>query len=56
MGETTAGMNGCVVDMTDYEILSFGPQFPHTLRALATAIYGTDAAAAAGVATNRTDA
>ena len=56
VGETTAGMNGCVVDMTDYEILSFGPQFPHTLRALATAIYGTDAAAAAGVATNRTDA
>ncbi len=45
VGETTAGMNGCVVDMTDYEILSFGPQFPHTLRALATAIYGTDAAA-----------
>ena len=42
VADTTAGMNGCVVDMTDYEVLSFGPQFPHTLRALATAIYGTD--------------
>ena len=42
VADTTAGINGCVVDMTDYEVLSFGPQFPHTLRALATAIYGTD--------------
>ncbi len=42
VADTTAGINGCVVDMTDYEVLSFGPQFPHTLRALATAIYGSD--------------
>ena len=45
VADTTAGVNGCVVDMTDYEVLSFGPQFPHTLRALATAIYGSDGAA-----------
>lgn len=40
VAETTAGSTGCVVDMADYEILSFGPQFPHTLRALAQAVYG----------------
>ena len=40
VGETTAGVNGCVVDMADYQILSFGPQFPTTLRALAAAVYG----------------
>ena len=51
VADTTAGVNGCVVDMTDYEVLSFGPQFPHTLRALATAIYGTDGSGS----TNRTD-
>ena len=34
-----AGVNGCVVDMSDYEVLSFGPQFPSTLRALGHAIY-----------------
>jgi iron complex transport system substrate-binding protein len=43
VGDTTAGINGCVVDMSDYEILSFGPQFPSTLRALGAAIYGDDA-------------
>ena len=42
VADTTAGINGCVVDMTDGQVLSFGPQFPHTLRALATAIYGSD--------------
>lgn len=42
VAETEAGMNGCVVDMRDSEILSFGPQFPSTLRALADAIYGQD--------------
>ncbi len=47
VGETTAGTYGCVVDMSDYEILSFGPQFPHTLRALAHAIYAPDGAAPA---------
>jgi iron complex transport system substrate-binding protein len=42
VAETEAGANGCVVDMRDSEILSFGPQFPSTLRALADAIYGQD--------------
>lgn len=40
VAETPAGATGCVVDMADYEILSFGPQFPHTLRAIAAAVYG----------------
>lgn len=39
VSDTTAGLNSCVVDMTDYQILSFGPQYPATLDALATAIY-----------------
>lgn len=39
VAETAAGMSGCVVDMSDYQILSFGPQFPATLDALADAIY-----------------
>lgn len=39
VAETTAGSDGCVVDMADSEILSFGPQFPSTLRALARAVY-----------------
>jgi iron complex transport system substrate-binding protein len=47
VADTNAGLNGCVVDMTDYQILSFGPQYPATLDALATAIY-TKAAAAKG--------
>lgn len=42
VADTEAGMNGCVVDMSDYEVLSFGPQFPATLLALAEAIYGAD--------------
>lgn len=42
MAETPAGSGGCVVDMSDHQILSYGPQFPHTLRALARAIYGPD--------------
>jgi iron complex transport system substrate-binding protein len=39
VAETPAGVNGCVVDMVDSQILSFGPQFPSTLRALADAVY-----------------
>jgi iron complex transport system substrate-binding protein len=39
IAETDAGRNKCVVDMIDYQVLSFGPQFPATLDALATAIY-----------------
>jgi iron complex transport system substrate-binding protein len=41
IADTTAGRTGCVVDMSDFEILSFGPQFPATLRALARAVYST---------------
>jgi iron complex transport system substrate-binding protein len=40
VAETTAGASRCVVDMRDDQILSFGPQFPVTLRALGQAIYG----------------
>lgn len=39
VADTDAGKAGCVVDMIDYQILSFGPQFPATLDALATAVY-----------------
>ncbi len=39
IADTDAGRAGCVVDMVDYQILSFGPQFPATLDALATAVY-----------------
>ncbi len=39
IADTDAGENSCVVDMVDYQILSFGPLYPDTLNALATAIY-----------------
>ncbi len=39
IAETTAGATSCVVDMSDYQILSFGPQVPGTLDALGSAIY-----------------
>jgi len=39
VAETQAGVNGCVVDMADSQILSFGPQYPATLSALADAVY-----------------
>lgn len=39
VAETAAGISGCVVDMDDRQLMSFGPQFPATLRALAEAIY-----------------
>lgn len=42
VADTAAGATGCVLDMADAQILSFGPQFPSTLRALGTAIHGTD--------------
>lgn len=42
VADTDAGINGCVVDMNDHQILSFGPQFPSTLLSLADAIYGPD--------------
>lgn len=43
VAETRAGTNECVVDMADSQILSFGPQYPATLAALAEAVYGTPA-------------
>lgn len=39
VADTDAGRNGCVVDMIDYQVLSFGPQFPATLRAMTKAVY-----------------
>lgn len=42
VADTAAGVDGCVVDMNDHEILSFGPQYPSTLRALGRAVYGDD--------------
>jgi iron complex transport system substrate-binding protein len=53
VADTEAGQNGCVVDMADTRILSFGPQYPDTLRALGAAIYSTEAAAAAGEESDR---
>ncbi|MGI5151586.1 heme/hemin ABC transporter substrate-binding protein [Plantactinospora sp. CA-294935] len=43
IADTPAGARSCVVDMSDYQVLSFGPQFPATLEALAEAIYRTAA-------------
>lgn len=40
VADTNAGRTSCVVDMRDDQILSFGPQFPVTLAALADAVYG----------------
>lgn len=42
VADTQAGQNGCVVDMADTRILSFGPQYADTLRALGAAIYAAD--------------
>lgn len=39
VGDTDAGKSSCVVDMIDYQVLSFGPTFPAVLTALADAIY-----------------
>lgn len=39
IADTIAGVDSCVVDMSDYQILSFGPQFPATLDALVDAVY-----------------
>lgn len=48
VADTNAGEQGCVVDMNDFQILSFGPQFPSTLRALGEAIYGPDGVSPTG--------
>lgn len=39
VGDTDAGRASCVVDMSDYQVLSFGPMYPAVLRGLAEAIY-----------------
>lgn len=39
LAETPAGRNRRIVDMSDYDILSFGPRYPEVLDALARAIY-----------------
>ena len=39
VGDTTAGANRRVVDMSDGQMLSFGPSFAGVLTSLATAIY-----------------
>jgi iron complex transport system substrate-binding protein len=47
VAETPAGANRRIVDMSDYEILSFGPRSAPVLDALARAIYAPDASGAA---------
>ena len=42
IAETPAGQHRRVVDMSDYEIMSFGPQTAQVLAALATAVYAPD--------------
>ncbi len=46
VAETPAGANRRIVDMSDYEILSFGPRSAAVLDALARAIYAPDASGA----------
>ncbi|WP_291046696.1 ABC transporter substrate-binding protein [Herbiconiux sp.] len=50
VAETPAGQNRRIVDMSDYEILSFGPRTPGVLDALARAIYAPDASGSASKA------
>ncbi|MGO3886743.1 MAG: heme/hemin ABC transporter substrate-binding protein, partial [Mycetocola sp.] len=42
VAETSAGKNRRIVDMSDYEVLSFGPRSPAVLDALARAIYAPE--------------
>ncbi|MFT4283664.1 MAG: ABC transporter substrate-binding protein [Protaetiibacter sp.] len=44
VANTPAGMNRRIVDMSDYEVLSFGPRTAGVLDALARAIYAPEAA------------
>lgn len=46
VAETPAGENRRIVDMSDYEILSFGPRSAGVLNALARAIYAPDSSGA----------
>ncbi|NEG55963.1 ABC transporter substrate-binding protein [Bifidobacterium sp. SMA15] len=42
IAETPAGRHRRIVDMSDYEIMSFGPQTAQVLAALATAVYAPE--------------
>lgn len=42
VAQTPAGQRGRVVDMSDYDIFTWGPRTPETLTALAEAIYRVD--------------
>lgn len=44
IGQTPAGANKRIVDMSDYEVMSFGPRSASVLAALGTAIYAPDLA------------
>lgn len=44
IAQTPAGRNRRVVDMSDYEVMSFGPQTAQVLAALATAVYAPEEA------------
>jgi iron complex transport system substrate-binding protein len=46
VAETPAGQRRCIIDMPDAQVLSFGPQFPDTLLAMGTALYGDPGAGA----------
>ena len=50
IAQTPAGENRRIVDMSDSQILSFGPMTADVLEALAVAIYAPDAAAPAAPA------
>jgi iron complex transport system substrate-binding protein len=41
VAQTPAGQNRRIIDMSDYQVLSFGPESPNVLKALAEALYGT---------------
>ncbi|MCD4549019.1 heme/hemin ABC transporter substrate-binding protein [Schaalia sp. lx-260] len=44
VAQTPAGQNRRIVDMSDYEVMSFGPRTAEVIAALATAIYAPEAA------------
>jgi iron complex transport system substrate-binding protein len=48
VAETPAGQRRRIVDMSDYQVLSFGPLTAEVIDALARAIYAPDSAASGG--------
>ncbi|AWW35710.1 hemin receptor [Streptomyces sp. AS58] len=48
VAQTPAGKHRRIVDMSDYQMLSFGPLTAHVLDALARAVYAPDSLAAGG--------